>query len=422
MALRGTFALVVLLVSLLGVVKDTRAQSYNALAECIALSPLLDHIHACMDNYLDLLDENISTITDFLAESLTGNALDGLLQSNQAFADYRRQNCIWYLNFSSPREEAEQIAKNCLANMSQQRLQELQALVSTENKAAQILKGFYVFGPERNSFQACGSDDRYWLEGNTESVSQAQQLYLAIATDDLQVLFASFAGEIDEQVQVPAGHSGVLNVEATIEMRVPIESDCRLPSTSAEVASADSSPNVEPLSAAEIDEIEPEEQDEPQEQLIAYFGAWVVDCTDTEGNRICRLSVSFEPGLSNAVQSGEAELAIVRMKQQVTQLELQFAGREIDSPARIRWWIDAVEFGDIVGSEIRVDESATRQLIPSGRFLRNDLLPMLLDGAEVRVEVLQSVDDSSGELYSATLLGLTKAIGFADDYLQGGSF
>ena len=89
--------------------------------------------------------------------------------------------------------------------------------------------------------------------------------------------------------------------------------------------------------------------------------------------------------MSNAVQSGEAELAIVRMKQQVTQLELQFAGREIDSPARIRWWIDAVEFGDIVGSEIRVDESATRQLIPSGRFLRNDLLPMLLDGAEVRV-------------------------------------
>ena len=138
----GKVSVLTLLLVLSGLSEETRAQDYNALQECAALSPLLDDIHNCMDNYLDLMDSNIGDITEFLTESLSGEALAGLNRSQQAFVEYRRQNCLWYLEFSSPRIEAEQIAKNCLAKMSRQRLQELQTLVSTEDTTGQAQRGF----------------------------------------------------------------------------------------------------------------------------------------------------------------------------------------------------------------------------------------------------------------------------------------
>ena len=101
-----------------------------------------------------------------------------------------------------------------------------------------------------------------------------------------------------------------------------------------------------------------------------------------------------------------------------TQLELVFPGREIDSPARIRWNVDAWGFGDIVGSDIRVDEVATRQLVPDNRFLRNELLPLLIKGSEINVEVLADVDNESGEVFTATLNGLTRSLAFADEFVR----
>ena len=94
--------------------------------------------------------------TDFLAQSLSGDSLAGLARSQQAFVEYRKQNCLWYLNFSSPRTEAEQIAKNCLVNLSQQRVNELRSLLAEEDTSGQVVAGFYVYGPDRNSFQRCG--------------------------------------------------------------------------------------------------------------------------------------------------------------------------------------------------------------------------------------------------------------------------
>lgn len=400
----------------LSVGSSGRAQGYDALQECIALSPLNDDIHVCMDNYLDLLDGSLRNITEFVADALEGDARAGLESSQEAFVEYRRQNCLWYLEFSSPRTEAEQIAKNCLATMSQQRLTELQNLLRTDDGEEEITSGFYVYGVERNSFQPCGSRSRYWLEGDDTQVGLAQQQYLSLASSDLQVLYASFAGVIDDEAQAPPNHQGVFQLKALVDLRVPTEADCRLPGEALSMAAAEPSPSATVSSPSDMPVQIPPAAEDTEEQLIAYFGDWLVDCTNTGGIRGCRLTV----GLAGSSDMPPASLSIIRRSRQVTSMEVFFSEREIDLPARIRWSVDALAFGDIVGSEIRVDQSGTRQLVPTNSYLSESLLPMMIEGTELKLEVLASVDDARGERYSGSLLGVTKAMTFADDFIRDG--
>lgn len=412
---RGWFLTLALALVMLTGSGSVKAQNYNALKECIELSPNIDDIHVCMDNYLDLLDASLNDMNDFLLSSLTGEARAGLISSHRAFVEYRRENCLWYLNFSTPREEAEQIAKNCLSNMSQQRLRELQTLLTAGAGDGQVYTGYYVFGAERNSFQPCGTDKRYWLEGDSTQLGRAQQSYLSVATSDLQVLHATWVGRVDDEAQAPAGHDGIFKLDALVELRVPTDEDCQLPASNAGKVPGVTAPAAEVSTVGDLPAGDvPAAQDEPLEQLIAYFGAWIVDCTDVNGIRACQLKVDMNGGAG----APPATLMATRQKQRETSLEVVFAEREIDSPARIRWQVDAMRFGDIVSSEIRVDESGTRQLIPASRFLRDELLPMMIGGSQLNLEVLVSVDDNSGENYTGTLNGLTKAISFADDFVR----
>ena len=397
---------------------STNAQSNNVLKDCLAVSQGTNDVHACMDSYLDLMDNNIAGMTDFLSESLSGQALDGLNRSQIAFSEYRRQNCLWYLEFSSPRSEAELIAKNCLATMSRQRWQELQGLLGEEDTSAKTVSGYFVYGAGRNSFQQCGSEALYWLDGDPSVVNDAQQLYLSLASGEFQALHAVFAGSLDESSPAPQGHVGVFRLNTLVDMSVPTDSDCKLPgNTSAfDLASSTTVDTSADFVAEEIPDSE--EQDEPQQQLIAYFGAWLVDCTENNGRRSCNLKVALDkPASSNSEQSS-GTLIVIRGKQQRTSIEMIFPDREIDSPSLIRWRIDAFAFGDLVGSSILVDEIAARQLIPGDRFLKDELLPMMIEGVELSVEVIAEVDDSAGEEFIGTLNGLTKALAFSDDFVR----
>lgn len=416
MNMRGLLIMAFFAVSLSGVSNDVKAQNYNVLKECAAISPLLDDIHICLDNYLDVLDGNIADVTNYLTEFVSGESLAGLNRSQQAFIDYRRQNCLWYLEFSSPRNEAEQIAKNCLANMSLQRLTELQALVSIEDNSDQTLRGFYIYGADRNSFQPCGSDERFWVEGDISSIGRVQQTYLSLSTSESQILHVIFAGRIDKEQQAPAGHQGLFILDNLIEMRVPQESDC-LPrgADTAELSALVPSTNTE-LEALPVSE-ELDDQEEPQQQLTAYFGDWLVDCTENNGLRTCDLEVAFDAEQSDAAEL-HPTLTMIRLKKQESSIEVQVPDREIESPSLIRWTIDEFVYGDIIGSEIRVDELESRQLVKNNGFLRNDLLPKMIGGKELSIEVLESVDDESGERFTATLKGLTRAMAFADDFVR----
>ena len=176
-----------ILVALMCLLPLAKAYANNVLEECIALSPQANDIHVCLDNYLDDMDKNIAEITAVIENEMSGESLAAFAQAQQAFTTYRRRNCLWYLQFSSPRSEAEQIAKNCLVSMSQQRLSEMQSLLDAGSDEAGVLQGYYVYGADRNSFWPCGMDSRYWVEGENTVVSELQQEYLNQAITDLQV-------------------------------------------------------------------------------------------------------------------------------------------------------------------------------------------------------------------------------------------
>jgi uncharacterized protein YecT (DUF1311 family)/invasion protein IalB len=415
---RGIVGGVLCTVILCFATSSSSAQSNNVLKDCLAGSTGTNDVHDCMDSYLDLMDNNIAGMTEFLSESLSGQALAGLNRSQAAFSEYRRQNCLWYLEFSSPRSEAELIAKNCLATMSNHRWQELQGLLGEEDTSAKTVSGFYVYGEGRNSFQQCGSEALYWLDGDLSVVNDAQQLYLSLATSKVQILHAVFAGSLNESTAAPQGHVGVLSLSTLFDMSVPTETDCKLLSNSS-VFDLASSTTVDSSAVTTSEEIlDSAEQDEPQQQLIAYFGAWLVDCTENNGRRSCNLKVALDKLVSSDSERASATLIVLRGKQQRTSIEMIFPDREIESPSLVRWRIDAFAFGDLVGSSILVDEIAARQIIPGEGFLKNELLPMMIEGVDLSIEVLAGVDDSAGEEFVGTLNGLTKALAFSDGFVR----
>ena len=304
--------------------------------------------------------------------------------------------------------------------MSRQRWQELQGLLTAEDTSARTISGYYVFGAGRNSFQECGSEARYWLDGNPNVVNDAQQLYLSLAATELQPLNAVFAGTLDESAPAPEGHVGVLSINTLVDMSVPSsEGGCALAGegTSAfDLASSTTIDNSAVISTELI--LDSNEQDEPQQQLIAYFGEWLVDCTENNGRRTCNLKVALKNEASSSSEAPTGTLIVIRGKQQRTSIELVFLDREIDSPSLIRWRIDAFAFGDLVGSSIMVDEIAARQLIPGDEFLTRELFPMMIEGVELSIEVLAEVDVSAGEEFLGTLKGLTKALAFSDEFVR----
>lgn len=410
----------VLLFSLMSLNVVASAQQINPLAQCRAQSLEIDRIHDCMDGYLDALDNNLRAITDYLDEALDDDALAGLKLSQQAFVEYRRQNCLWYLDFSSPRSDGEQIAKNCLATMSSQRLEELRNLVSADSKSGQVIQGFYVYGVQRNSFQPCGSEQRYWVEGDLSSVGLMQQTYLSLVTEDLQLLHVSVTGRIDEALQAPEGHQGVLQLSALVAMRVPTEADCQLPEQSYNLDISVNDVGA-PDTTREVLDDELAQQDEPEQQLTAYFGAWLVDCIEVSSRKSCSLEVALTRDPSGAQSSSEervSRLVLNRSPRQSTFAALEFVDREIDSPTLIRWQVDGQVLGDIVESEIRVDQDGTRQLISESAYLKDELLPTMVRGRQLKISVRDTVDAATSDDVFATLNGLTKALVFADDFVR----
>jgi len=403
------------------------ATSSNMLQECRALSLEPDDISNCMDNFLDLLDTSMSDIEDLILSELEGALGDNTSQvqaferSQAAFRDFRRENCLWYLEFSEDRLEAGQIAKNCLAEMSQARLAELQSLV-TDGPRDETVDGFYVFGTDRNTFQFCGNSRRYWVEGDSVSIGQLQQSYLTQALTDLAVLYVKVQGAVDDEAGNPyPGHDGVFRVIDLVEMRQPTDSDCQLPAQAPRVAvqlpDAATPSDANTLSvfanagaaANAAAEIVP--RVEPQQDLTAYFGAWLARCNRLGDSYGCVLSVQLEGDAISA--AGAPVLKLTRRSEKRTIIDLEFPGEEIEDTDQIRWSIDQFDVGPILQSRIRVDASAARQQIRQRKLIQNDLLPMLMGGTSAVFEV----ELQSGVVnYVATLIGLTRALSFADEY------
>lgn len=417
---------------------SARAAGPDVLAECMALSSEQDDIHACLDNYLDVMDDNIRDITAFIQRELDGTPRIAFERAQAAFETYRRENCLWYLAFSTPRRQAEQIAKNCLARMSIDRLAELQALLARGDTPSQAIDGYYVFGNNRNSFRPCGSERRLWVDGDDGAVATLQQQYLENTTAELQLMFASVTGTVGDDANGRAEHDGVLMLQSVRALRVPSDADCRLPSGSppvtaatpddtspaptveerlADAAPVQREPDPAPAAPARVNPVAdpdslpalgtpPAAPVERDERLTAYFGAWLADCTDDGERAGCRLAVAFDGG-GNA-----PELSLRRREDGTTTVRLSLPDGAASLADEVRWSIDGYGFGSIDGARLRSGDEGLELVIEQRGFVRDELLPLMRDGGTVSIET-----GGDGRRRSATLMGLTRALGFADDYL-----
>ena len=496
-----------------------RAEGYDVLAECMALTGDDDEVHACLDNYLDVMDDNIDDLEAFLRRELDGGALAGFERSQSAFASYRRENCLWYLGFNSPRSNAEKLAKNCLARMSLDRLAELQSLLVRDDDASRAVDGFYVYGANRNSFRPCGTDARYWIEGDAGAVGALQQGYAALATADLQVMFASVDGSIEENSDAPVDHDGVLRVRSVRDVRVPSDGDCRLPDGSPPVTSvaavetggpdrdgsrdvaervadvparaaggepsdtgddrdaiaraepsgaSEDAPSAEdwieysagaaapagpvvdltvdppadlaadpaanpvadpdavrppppapapapaPAAPAAVAALAPPAPDLPEvapgERLTAYFGAWLADCEAATDGRSCRVAVDLGDG------GDPPTLALLR-RDAGTTVELSLPERRIGAASDVDWAVDGYAFGGAGTGAVTVGAEGTVVRVADPRFVAEELVPLMKRGSTL---VLDVDSDGSSERLEGTLVGLTRALGFADGFLSDG--
>ncbi len=407
----------------------------DILSQCRRLSVEADDIHNCLDNHLDVLDEILESTLEVISSELAQRAgsddtLKALENAQRAFEVYRTENCLWYLAFSSPRSLAEQIAKNCLASMSEQRLAELQRLLKTADEPANS-RGYYVYGTNRNTFMQCGSDKRYWIYGENSVVGELQQRYLNEATLQNQLLFVELAGEVDTDEIAPVEqHNGVFVLQSIGTMRAPTDSDCSLPAAGLQRSSdAPISENTaETADVSDADAALPDQsqqKQQPEQSLIAYFSDWTASCKQLGTSYGCELSAPLQAVASDAGSLVKGLLRITRRSDQRTIVDIELPDPFIELVSdvdQIEWRVDAIELGKLLHSQLSKVEGGAprdgqiylRQALRERWYIRDHLLPVLFRGNELILAVMPPEQALSE--FKASLVGLTRAIAFADDF------
>ncbi|PID61028.1 MAG: hypothetical protein CSB44_08140 [Gammaproteobacteria bacterium] len=428
-----------------------RAAPDSVLAECLALTDNEDEIHNCLDNILDTADSDMAELNRRVRRMLEGDALAAFNRAQEAFVSYRKENCLWYLDITEPRSIAEQVAKDCLARMSRERLTELRTLINGVSASTVTLRGHIMDVGSRRVFQACGRDSRYQLGGDAATLAALRQ-YLASRGGGAEPVEVVLRGVIEENAELDTNLAGVVRLRSLSEVPEGDDAEadenvCPVPDVSdlpvdggggnestGDEGAVDEDAVDEDALAAFSDGFVALGEDAAQpitatgdkqtptegEALVAYFGSWQVDCAVERRDRVCTLSSQFQPEEDGATEIGNAspELQIRRLKAGRSMVILNFPGREVDSPAKFRWRIDNWQMGDIVGSVIRVDADGTRQLVDDTAFVEGEIIPKLKRGSSMGVTLLDNVDDETGEAFEATLVGITRALEFADEYIQ----
>jgi len=401
----------------------------DVLAECMALSSADDDVHACLDNYLDVMDGSIGEVVGSIRGTLRGEPLAAFERSQASFEAFRRDNCLWYLAFTTPRSDAEKIAKNCLAGSSLDRLVELQGLMLADTEAVFTFDGYYAFDSDRNSFQPCGSERRFWMAGDDNAIASLQQQYLERTSEEGQLMFVRLDGALQQADDARPEHAGRFKLDAVRALREPQDTDCRLPGGSPPVVAASDIPvgprptgdravsdnpvadpdsDPDPLAGIDVDaEAVPAAPDRAvrDDRLIAYFGAWLADCETRAGRSACRLVVDFDDG-------DLPRLTLARGEDALTRVTLALPSGAAATAEQVRWSVDDQTLGVIQSARLRQGDQGVELALLDQRFVDDRLLPLLRDGYTLSVNTLG--DDTARQ---ATLVGLTRALAFADDFI-----
>lgn len=363
------------------VLSRTAAAQAGVLNDCMALTANEDEIHNCLDNTLDVMDDNLNDITDFIRRESAADTLAAFERSQSTFEAFRRENCLWYLAINAPRSTAELVAKDCLVRLSQERLSELQRLLSLDTGAATGASDSEPADtPASTVDQRALGEERRELPATEPGLDERAEPEALSSLDDAAVGGAA--------VDLPEEGASTNPVSDPEPLVIPPEATTANESA---VRSADS------VSA------------DNGERLTAYFGAWLADCSGSGSGR-CRLEVDMTGG------SAAPTLALEMQATGAPSIELSLPGRELESTRQILWGIDAFLLGAIEASRLDVVNQLSLQTVTEPYFVREELLPMMRRGNELRIEIGSAADGGAAR-YRATLIGLTRAISFANDYL-----
>ena len=100
-----TFCSIPVLLLMLALLMPAPVVVADVLGNCRAQHAALDQVHDCLDSYLDLMDQNLSDLDAYISDqlSLDDQALSAFRRSQDAFEEFRRENCLWYcLLYTSP--------------------------------------------------------------------------------------------------------------------------------------------------------------------------------------------------------------------------------------------------------------------------------------------------------------------------------
>ena len=225
-------------------------------------------------------------------------------------------------------------------------------------------------------------------------------------------------------------------------LRAPTDVDCAPPQLdrdvdpeSTDTLANDVSPDTTITSSVSNDESN-QVALEPEQTLTAYFGEWIAVCEQLGSSYGCALSAPLvtlnngetseatETDANTPINSGAA-LRITRRSEARTIVDVDFPlalRSAVTDVSQIHWTVDSFDLGkilhsqlvDVAGVGVLSGEKLVRQSLRERWFIRDELLPMLLNGRNLNLSVL-----SESRVHydlSATLDGLTRALNFADDF------
>lgn len=310
----------------------------DALTRCRSESVEPDVIHACLDERLGALDERMEGLGREVLGRVDADAADGFRRSQRAFANFRRENCLWYLEIASPPDEADQVAKNCLVDTTLERLDELERLLFEARAPEAIVTRGTATAPPGDVSVAVDENDS------------------AVGGDPPRSTAGQGAGE--------------------------------------------------------------------DEALLAYFGDWRADCRRGNGTARCRLGVAVTdpaPALvATAADGSGAQLGLERRADGIVAIEIDLPGLSPEQPGDLRWRVDGRDLGTLSGVRLVDGRDPARQRIDDPDTIAA-ILPSLRDGVELVVDSTGDAAGARGGEVAATLMGLTRALAFADDFVSGGA-
>jgi hypothetical protein len=91
------------------------------------------------------------------------------------------------------------------------------------------LSGRYIYGHEANSFQPCGEEKVYWVEGSNKMLELMAEKYSKLATEPYEEVFANIVGKhIGKAVDgFAVDYDGKIQVIELMLMRNRSDTDCQ---------------------------------------------------------------------------------------------------------------------------------------------------------------------------------------------------